>query len=849
MLKPINLLCNDSIEPLGVDDLSPTFSWQTASDTVGGTQAAYQIRVIKADAPCDLLWDSGKVFSDTSVGICYSGLPLTERTAYIWQVRQWDNSGKVGNWSEPTRFETGLMGHFCGKWIGPLEDSKTWRLPDPLPAPMLRKSFFLNCKAKSARVYICGLGYHKLFVNGKNVSDTLLAPTVSQYNEKIYYETLDITDLLAEGENVFGVILGNGWYNSYTKDPWNFAEAPWRDRPKLWLEAYIGLENNESVAVISDHTWRFSTGPIIADGLRHGEVYDARLEKNGWSSPGYDDKDFFPVQIKRSPGGILGSRQITPIRKVETLKAVKIYRHGNGTCVYDFGKNISGYVRIHAKGYDGAQIVFRYSERIDENFNINREKISAYIYSGEFQTDRYTMRGNDLEEWTPSFTYHGFRYIEISGYPGEYNTENFTAEVIYTDFSAVGEFLCSDETVNKIYNAARLSTLTNFHGLPEDCPHREKNGWTGDAWSSAEQLLLNFDARRDYSKWLNDIRDCQRPDGHLPGCIPTADWGYRRTGIVWGAALVFIPWYQYIYCGDKKIIKENYSAAKKFVKNTAGFEIGGIVTHDGETPYAFGDWMPPGGNAARKCSVALMETATYYMMLVILSKMASVLGQLTDEEFYTKEASRIKNCFGKRFINGTSLTVTECITAYGCIVFNGLDESGCFLKALAEEIKKNGGIADFGFHGMKYVLGALIDNDLQEIAYKLLVNPKYPGWRYMIDNGATTLWETWDGKLSQNHHAFSDIVTFLYKALGGICVDPEFPGFKHFFLKPYMPEDMDFVTAYHISPYGKIESSWKREKGDITYKCTIPVNTEATIIFPNGIKKKLCSGTYQFSLD
>ena len=846
MIRATDLLCNDTENPLGIDDLSPIFSWKTVSDEKNALQTSYRIRVARADAPDKALWDSGKIASGVSVSIPYSGEKLEPMTAYAWSVKQWDKYDNESEWSDTAFFETGLMGTYRGQWIGPTNGDKTWRKPDPLPAPMLRKSFILPTKAKKARVYVCGLGYYNFLINGKKVSDKLLCPVLSQYNEKVYYDTFDITELLREGENVFAVTLGNGWYNSYTKDPWNFAQAPWRDRPKLWLESHIELDGGESIAVISDHTWKYSFGPVVADGLRHGETYDARLKKDGWSEPGYDDKDFIEVQIKRSPGGIRTSRQITPIRRIETLKAVKILEGADGARVYDFGKNVSGYVRIKAKGYEDAEIVFRYSEKIDENNNIDREKISAYIYSGEFQTDHYTMRGNEIEEWTPSFTYHGFRYVEITGYPGEYTDEAFTADVIYTDFTVLGDFNCSDESLNKLHAASMLATLTNFHGMPEDCPHREKNGWTGDAWISAEQLLLNFDARRDYRKWLSDIRDCQRPDGHLPGCVPTADWGYRRTGIIWGAALLFIPWYQYLYCGDKRIIEENYEASKRFVQNTADLEVDGTVTHDGESARSFGDWMPPGGNLARKCSVVLMETATYYTLLSVLSKMAYILEKQEEGEFYYHESLRIKDCFNKKYIKDGLLTVRGCMTAYGCLAFNELDD-GSFLEQLKAESLSNGGIADFGFHGMKYVLQSLIDGGMEDIAYKIVKNRKYPGWLYMLDSGATTLWETWEGDLSQNHHAFSDVDTFFYKALAGIRMDPQNPGFKHFFLKPYTPDDISYVTASHVSPYGKIESAWERNGNTVIYKFRIPENTEATVILPNGSSERVGSGEHIFS--
>ena len=852
-MRPTDLRCCDMANPIGVDD-APRFSWHIEGNNAGQLQTAYQLTLASCDESIEnrIVYDSGKVETDACIEIEIPELNLRSCTVYHWRVRLWDENSQVTQWSDWAYFETGLLGHFKGQWIGVPEGWELRGTPDPIPAPILRKSFLLPEKPVRGRIYVCGLGYSVVYVNGKRIGDEVLVPGVAQYDKTVYYNTFDITDQLIPGENVIGVILGNGWYNSYSDDPWMFKQAPWRSRPKLWLQGRFELRDKTTYEVVSDATWKSSTGPVLADGLRNGEFYDARLEKEGWAEPGFDDTQFQPVQIKRTPGGLRKAQHFTPIRCIETIQAVNVYEVRPGVWVYDFGKNISGFIYLNAKGYRNSEIVFRYSERIDIDGNINREKIAVYTQSGEFQTDHYIMKGADLECWSPEFTYHGFRYVEISGYPGTHTAEAFQAKVICTDFEKAGEFKCSDDIVNRIQAAALLATQTNFHGMPTDCPHREKNGWTGDAWISAEQLLTNFDGRTVYRKWMNDLRDGQRPDGHLPGLAPAAAWGYNRTGTTWGAALIMIPWYQYLYWGDSAILRENYDAMKAYYRNIAMMETEGIVAVDGEEFFAFGDWMPPGGNEARKCPVAITETATYFLMAKVLSKISDILNEPNEAVWFADQATRIKRCFRQKFFTtGEKVLFKQCQSAIAAVLYHEIQETNeqtVFVNALLDEIQNTDKHLDVGFHGMKYLLSALLENDLVELGYQMITRLDYPSFGYMIEQGATTLWEDWEGELSQNHHAFSDVSNFFYQGLAGIRLDPKSPGFKSFILKPSAPKGLDWVEAWHKSPYGRIESNWRRIGDEIEYRCSVPANTKAQLFLFDGTKHELSPGNYTFTV-
>lgn len=692
----------------------------------------------------------------------------------------------------------------------------------------------LKDKVLSARVYICGLGYYELYINGRKIGEEVLSQAFTKYDETVLYNTYDVTDAFHSGENVIGVILGNGWYNCFTSEAWNFRQASWRDQPKMILQAHIEYSNREEQIVASDTSWRVSDGPIIFDGLRNGEFYDARLEKEGWNKPGYNDGNWLKVKVAKSPGGVLKPFQMAPIKITGTIKPIELEEVEPGVWVYNLGQNISGWAQIKVDGPAGTEITLKYSEKIKEDGAIDTSNIDQYIISGDFQTDKYILKGGGSEVWEPRFTYHGFQYIQITGFPGTPTLENLSGRVVHTAFETFGGFECSNELLNSIQRCACWSSLTNYHGIPTDCPHREKNGWTGDAHLSAEQMLYNFNPMTAYIKWLRDFKDMQRQSGQLPGIVPTSGWGFNwGSGPAWDSAIVLIPWYLYLYCGDTAILNEMYESLVKYLNYLNSMATDYIVD------FGLGDWCPPiGGVDQFKSPIAVTDTAYYYVDARIVSEIAALLGRKEDAAKYAKLAKNIYKAFRKNFLSAKEgIVAGNCQTSLSCALYQGLinnDEKESVLHNLVDQVEKQDRRIDCGILGAKYLLNTLTDLGRVDLAYAIVSQTTFPSWGYWVVHGATTLWEQWSGEASRNHHMFSDISAWFYKGLAGINPDPEEPGFKHIIFRPKIVSGLYWVNAYHQSMYGRIECNWKLEKEKFIIKVVVPVNCRATLYVPEG---------------
>jgi alpha-L-rhamnosidase len=722
------------------------------------------------------------------------------------------------------------------KWIGRKDILIDWR-GKVLPAPFFRKVFEYREKIKDAKVYICGIGYYELYINGKKVSDNVLNPVVSCYDKRVRYVVHDVKNYIIKGKNVIGVILGNGLYNSNTPEVWHFDKATWRDYPKLLFE----LEINGKVTVFSDKSWKVKNGPIIFDGLRNGEFYDGRMELNGWLNFDFDDSNWENVNVVPPPGGILEEQLMPPCKVMETLHPVKKWALPNGDIVFDFGQNFAGWVRIVCSGEKGREVIIKYAERIKEDGDISQEKISCCILGGEFQTDKYILKGDKEETWEPRFTYHGFRYVKIKK---DINIELKKVEgrVVYTSFEKIGNFVSSNEILNKLQHCTEWSYKSNFVGIPTDCPHREKNGWTGDAHLACETGLYNFNSSKAYQTWIDNFIDVQRPSGQIPGIVPTSGWGYNwGNGPAWDSAFLLIPWYIYLYTGDKTAIEKNYEGMKKYVDYLTYMADNNIIH------FGLGDWLSVDLKTAP--SISLISTSYYYVDCILLSKFAEIVGKKRDKIKYKKLAEKIKYSFNKTFYKGDGIYENGGQTALGCALYQGLVENyekeKVVLK-LVESIKLNNFKVNFGFLGAKFVPNALSENGYVDIAYKLITQTEYPGWGYWVKNGATTLWETWDGRASLNHIALGDISAWMYKYLGGILPDPEKPGFKHIIIKPNPVCDLKWVICEHICKFGKILSKWERSEEKFVLEVEIPKNTTATIILPDLTTRNVKDGFYKF---
>jgi len=830
------LKCNYLVSPLGVETPQPRLSWVLKTDERGQRQTAFRVVVASSRELLDRkkgdLWDSGRVLSDQSIHVVYGGKPLMSRQGCHWKVQIWDKDGKICPWSQPAYWEMGLLNpsDWNAQWIS---SSRIGIGPSNIPpAPMLRRTFQLKKTVASARAYVCGMGYYELYINGRKIGDEVLTPAFTRYDSRVLYQTHDITNAIIQGENAIGVILGNGWYNCFTKEVWNFEQAPWRDQPKLLIQIHIRFVDGEETTILSDGSWRWSAGPIVFDGLRNGETYDARLEKPGWAEPGYDDSNWKDVTVVPGPGGVLRSQQMTPIRVTETIVPVSLKEVRKGVWVYDLGQNISGWAQLKVSGSAGTKVVLRYAEKLRDDGDIDQSNVNVFIRSGECQTDTYILKGEDLEVWEPRFTYHGFQYVQVAGFPGTPTLDNLRGRVVHTAFETRGEFACSKELLNAIQSCARWSTRSNYHGVPTDCPHREKNGWTGDAQLSAEQVLLNFDPMSAYTKWMADFRDVQRKSGQLPGIVPTGGWGFNwGSGPAWDSAVILIPWYMYLYCGDTSILQEHYDCMKRYV------DFMSIMATDYIVNFGLGDWCPPtGGPQGHKCPTIVTDTAYYYVDTLTLSKIAAILGKDDEAERYLEVAAKIRDVFRKRFVDfETGRVLGNSQTSMSCALFQGLidpDEKPKVSEALVSAVEEQNRHIDCGILGAKYVMHALTDLGHADLAYAIATQTDFPGWGNWIMQGATTLWETWDGNASRNHHMFSDISAWFYKGLAGINPNPSAPGFKHIIIRPNPVGDLSWVQAWHHSMYGRIGCNWTLKDGEYTLDLTIPPNCTAEVLLP-----------------
>ncbi|HVM71981.1 MAG TPA: glycoside hydrolase family 78 protein, partial [Anaerolineales bacterium] len=834
MTKVTGLRCEHLVNPLGIEQLAPRLSWQMESRKRGACQTAY--RLLAATVPGLLavsktdLWDSGVIKSDASVLIPYTGKELRSRQRCWWLVQVWDETGHASV-SEPAYWEMGLLeqSDWKAQWIA----ADTPKLYHDVPAsPLFRKAFHLNKPIRSARAYVCGLGFHEFFLNGQKVGDAVIHPAFTKYDVRVLYTVHEITDYLAPGDNAAGIMLGTGWYNHHAQDAWNFYTAPWRDECKALVQIEIMFEDGTQKVVCSDATWRSTTGPILFDGLRNGEIYDARAEKEGWNTPGYTAKGWKPVRLARHPGGMLHAQIMPPCRVTETFRPASVKEVKPGVWVYDLGRNIAGWARLSVSGKAGTTIVMRYAERLGPDGDIDQSHSSSLVKTEGFQTDTYILNGKGLETYAPRFAYHGFQYIQVSGLPGKAARDMLTGCVVHTDLERTGSFECSNELINRIQQAAIASTLGNYHGMPTDCPQREKNGWTGDAQLSAEQVLFNFDPASAYTKWLDDFIDCQRPSGALPGIVPTGGWGYNwGAGPAWDSAFIMIPWYLYLYRGDIGILQRHYEAMKKYL----GFL--GTLASEHIIHFGLGDWCPPTPEPdSYKAPAELTNTAYYHADACLLARIAGLLGKAEDARYYDELAKKIKTSARKHYFDpGKGRLAGHSQTSIACFLYQGLvepEEIKTFKSMLLEEIIACNDHLDCGILGTKYLLNVLTELEQADVAYRIVTQRDFPGWGFWLEQGATTLWETWDGNASRNHHMFSDVSAWFYKTLAGILPDPSRPGFKHIIIKPWPVEGLAWAKGETYTPYGLLKSTWHKENGRFTLDVSIPPNSSATVHLP-----------------
>ena len=642
---------------------------------------------------------------------------------------------------------------------------------------MLRKEFIIKGKVRSAVMCIIGLGYGIYTVNGREVTDEVLTTQFTVFDKRILYNKYDISKLLNSGKNCIGVMLGNGNYNIHEKNIWNFDTASWRDDVKVIGQIEIVYESGETETVVTDSSWKtYIDGPIVYNIPRGGEIYDARKEISDWNLPGFSDENWISARIARSPGGILEENIYINPKIIREIKPIS----KNKKNVYDFGENTTGWVKISVSGEEGSEVHLHYGERLYDDGRLNNEGINKFnLEDGLKHEEVYILKGVGTEEHHPVFNFHGFRYVYLET-KGKINNIELTAQVVYTDLKTVGSFECSDEMLNRIHEASVRSTLTNMLSVPMDCPHREQNGWTGDAYFSAQQSIMNFDMKLFYEKWLGDIRDSQRPSGQIPSIVPSPNcWGYfANGGPVWDSALTLIPLQYYEYTGDKTLLEQNIEAIKRDIHY---FE---TLTDDYLCSEGIGDWVPPGRNPIWP-PVATV-TAYFYLNAKSTAKSCEILGQ--DGSYYEELSEKIKRAYREKIVK-TGIIGTEGQLDYAVAIYCGLLEPDEEVKAaekLNQLVMENDYHIDAGITGTKAIFTALAKHGYEDTLYKMVTNPTYPSYAYWINNGATTLCESWRMVSSLNHHMFSEVDHWFYRYVAGIrlsedglIIEPHFIGLEY----------------------------------------------------------------------
>ncbi len=707
-------------------------------------------------------------------------------------------------------------------------------------APFFRKEIQLDKMPADPMIRICGVGYYELWINGRKVGDHVLDPAPSQYDKHYYYVDYDVKDYLRKGRNCIGIILGNGWFDPGTADGWGIQYAVWKNSCRVTMDLRSGGET----LCVTDSSWKTATGPITFNELRNGEFYDARLEFKNWAFTGFDDSEWKNAALTHSPGGLPAPEIMPPCKVMEVLLPEDVKELEDGKKIWDFGFGLTGWVRIRVRGEAGAAVTLKHSDMLLENGDIDTKMLASHTKSGEFQTDKYILKGEGDEIWEPRFTYHGFRYTQSSV---EGNAEIISMEAcfVHTAFEQIGKFECSSETLNKLQTCTQRSFRGNFTAIPTDCPHREKNGWTGDAHLAAEAGFCNYDMASSYAQWLQTFGDAQRPSGQLVGTVPSTAFSYCAgwNGPAWESAFLLISWYHYLYTGDKSILAEHYDGFKRYMDYLDSMSEDGIVY------FGLGDWCPPGGDQTTPSEIT--STGYYYADLVITAKTASILGFEEESKEYYARAAYVRDAFRKKFGKGNGVYGIGDAASISCAVYQGLTdetETKECAAQLAELFRKNGAKAEFGILGAKYAPRVLAENGYIDLVYDIFTQEEYPGWGNWIKRGATTLWETWEGDLSLNHIMYGDISACMFHYFAGLRPVEEAPGFRKFLLKPMFPKKLDYVRMSYKSPKGEIKVDWYRNGDCIEFQAAVPEGTEAILNLPEMENILVPGGTYCFTL-
>ncbi|SFW52391.1 Alpha-L-rhamnosidase N-terminal domain-containing protein [Sinomicrobium oceani] len=865
-LKAVHLTCEAGTNPMGIQEQHPRLGWQLETSGTGVLQSAYHIMVAtdreKLENGEADVWDSGIVKEPDSQWVAFRGRALKGEQYYYWKVKVWDHHGNASGWSAVQHwYQAPGESALKAQWIGAIrkEDSglpegRHYHTPtlkkkkrDSIVAAadtlagrsiLLRKAWKSDKEVKEAMVFISGLGQYELTINGEKTGDSEFAPLWSDYDKTVYYNTYDVTEQLSEGENVVGVMLGNGMYNTlagrYSKFYVSFGP------PTLFFRLKIIYTDGSEQLIRSDDSWRYDYSPVVYNSIFGGEDYDARLEQPGWDRPGFKDNGWKPVVVQEGPKGVLRPQTAPPVKIMSEYTVKEKTEPLPGTYVLDMGQNISGFPRISVKGKKGQTVKIWVGESLKDDGTI------AQGGSGKPHYYQYTLKGEGEETWHPGFSYYGFQYVQLEGAAYRENpgdslpvVSDVTSLFVHNSATATGSFTSSNDIFNRTHQLIDAAVKSNFHSVFTDCPHREKLGWLEETHLNGPGLLYNYDLATFIPKVMQDIADAQRPDGLIPNIAPeyVVFGGDFTDSPEWGVAGVMLPWMYYEYYGDASLIEKYYPVMKNYIDYLTTTATGHIVSH------GLGDWYDYGEHAAgysKNSPIALSATSHYFMGAGLVAKAAAMLGKTPDVQKYEALTETIRKAFNREFFDpvtgqyGTGSQFSNAVPLFMDIVNE--ENRPEVLENLLADIRAHGYRLTTGDVGNRYLYQVLARNGYNDVLYKMHNHYDTPGYGFQIKFGLTTLTEQWDPRKgnSLNHFMMGQIEEWFFRSLGGIVPDTEKPGFRHFYLQPEITGDLTFVRSSVNTLYGRIRSEWEREGNNVEYTVEIPANTTATVKLPGG---------------
>jgi alpha-L-rhamnosidase len=856
-LQPTKLTCEYIENPLSIDIKFPRLSWNFTASERNQFQSAYEI--IVSDNAKDIqqnkgnVWQSGKVNTSQNLHIQYIGAALKPFTKYYWRVKVYDKNGLASTWSPSATFETAAFqaSDWKAQWIGDgkkqFDTDADFYQNDPMP--LFKKAFKFTKKIESARLYISGLGYYEAYLNDKKIGENMLDPGFTAYKKQVLYTTYDLTDLLKKDQNTLGIMLGNGWYNPLPLrlfGRFNLRDFQQTGRPVVKAQMLIRYADGSSETIATDDTWQTATGALTHNNIYLGETYDARLEKPFDSQVGWKN-----ALIENGPSGVLSAQMQPPIRITKIVKPVSINEIGKDTFIVDMGQNFAGVARIKAKGTAGTKILLRYGELIYPDGRLNfwtsvagQIKEPWNLKGGPgapktaFQQDEYIVKGDGIETWNPRFTFHSFRYVQITGWQGKPTLNDIEGLRMNTDLLQNGNFSCSNDMFNRLHDVVQWTFLSNIFSVQSDCPAREKFGYGADIVATTEAYMYNYNMANFYKKAVQDFENDQNTEGGITETAPfvgIADRGYGGNSgpLGWQLAFPFLQKKLYDYYGDNRIIEEHYPAVKKqmdFLKTKA---IDGLFHWDISDHEAL-DPRPEAFTAA----------AFYYHHAVLAKECASILGEKTDSITYSKLAKKIKKAIVEKYLvpkTGRFDNATQSAQIFA-LWYDLSPEKDASFKVLMDEYARHNMHVSGGIFSTKMLFDIMRENDKNEVAYTIANQRDFPSWGHMLEKGATTLWESWafsDNVYSQNHPMFGSIDEWFYKSLLGI--NAAAAGFSKIIIKP-QPAELTWAKGSYESVQGIISSDWRKEGGVFTLKVAIPVNTTAEIWLPTKENAQITEG-------